>query len=596
MAIALATGAICLTGSRASGADSNTLMGIHFWGDRNDSAPATLMDSVNRGGYDLEIVNTGNPEWNDVDVVQPLYDNFKNTYKVTPITRLGYYWGNTLPVPGTAAATNWSSTIASNVVSRLKDTAHLWQLGNEPNLHGEAQGWVNQQITPQQYATVYQNVRAAINAPSLLGQAGAHKLLVAPVSPGGVAGDRWMDGAQWLDQTLAAIPAHQVDGIALHAYGGGGNARQAFGGFYKSLVDQITAIDARGLTNVPLYITEWNRATQIGNLADEATTAAFSKQVFQFLNRWNNTAGNHNIVASTWFVYDGGNGSGTWDTYSIEYWKNFGNGAGSPNSMYQAFYDTSRTNLKSGVAGTKALAPFVKVFDDFENGATDHFSGATPAPSGSGATSGTTSGSFKVRTNDTDSFTKGYAHKIGIVDDPNNANGWSARYLSNGGNPSSETTINLTSGVDGFIGFYLRLFTYGGSEDVSSAAGLTAQLVLDSGSGGGVNTDAGKPLTVFADSQWHFYQWNLDNPADWVPYAPATGSDGKLGTGANFLGQVSIDSIVFNGGNVNVEYLLDTVAYNPYGGMDVFTGLPEPGTVSLVCMGMLGMTRRRRCN
>src|SRR5439155_862419 len=81
-------------------ADSNTLVGLHFWGDRNDSAPATLLNSASTGGYDLEIVNTGNPQWNDVDVVNPLYQNFKNTYKVTPITRLGYYWGNTLPVPG----------------------------------------------------------------------------------------------------------------------------------------------------------------------------------------------------------------------------------------------------------------------------------------------------------------------------------------------------------------------------------------------------------------------------------------------------------------------------------------------------------------
>ena len=32
-----------------------------------------------------------------------------------------------------------------------------------------------------------------------------------------------------------------------------------------------------------------------------------------WMNRWNQTPGNHPIVASTWFVYDGGNGSGTWD-------------------------------------------------------------------------------------------------------------------------------------------------------------------------------------------------------------------------------------------------------------------------------------------
>jgi len=39
-----------------------------------------------------------------VDVVEPLYGNFKTSYNVTPITRLGMYWGKTLPAPGTPEA------------------------------------------------------------------------------------------------------------------------------------------------------------------------------------------------------------------------------------------------------------------------------------------------------------------------------------------------------------------------------------------------------------------------------------------------------------------------------------------------------------
>ena len=49
-------------------ADSDSLLGIHFWGDRTDATPATMLDSVNRGGWDVEIVNTGNPQWNAVPV------------------------------------------------------------------------------------------------------------------------------------------------------------------------------------------------------------------------------------------------------------------------------------------------------------------------------------------------------------------------------------------------------------------------------------------------------------------------------------------------------------------------------------------------
>jgi hypothetical protein len=585
------------------GADSDALVGVHFWGDRDDNSPATLMDSTTRGGYDLEIVNTGNPQWNDVDVVNPLYANLKNSYNVTPVTRLGYYWGNTLPVPGSAEANNWPSYIANNVLSPLKNTAHVWQLGNEPNLHGEAQGWVNQQITPNQYAGVYQNVRAGIQGAGLAGTAGAHKLLVAPVSPGGAGGDRWMAGTTWLDQTLAAIQGAgvPVDGVALHAYGGG-DARASLQSFRQSVMDQIAVIDNRGLTGVPLYITEWNRQTPIGNLSEEAVTADFAKQALAFLNRWNTTPGNHNIVSTNWFVYDGGDGTGTWDTYSIEYWKNHGNPTNSPNSLYNAFFTSARAGYHAGMAGTRPMPTGVTLFDDFETN-DGHFAGATPAPSsggGSPTTTGTISaGSFKVRQNDADSYTKMYAQKIGIADDPANANGWSVRYVSGSGLPGNNTPIPLTSGTDGSVGFFLRVYSANGSTDLSSAGPLTTQIVMDSGSvGGNADSDAGVARTIIADGQWHLYEWSLDSPGDWVPWAPATGSDGKLGTNADFIsGNVTIDSIMFQGGNVNVEYLLDGVGRNATGSLNVMQGVPEPGATGLLMgAGALILGRRRKRN
>src|SRR5687768_1168903 len=127
---------------------TNSLVGIHFWGERTDAAPATMLNSPAVGGWDLEIVNTDNLArggWKDEDVVDPLYVNFKNSYNVTPVTRLGYYWGETLPSPTQGAAyTNWPIYIASDVANRMKDTTHIWQMGNEPNLHGEATNWTNQ--------------------------------------------------------------------------------------------------------------------------------------------------------------------------------------------------------------------------------------------------------------------------------------------------------------------------------------------------------------------------------------------------------------------------------------------------------------------
>src|SRR5205814_4423070 len=97
---------------------------------------------------------------------------------------------------------------------------------------------------------------------------------------------------------------------------------------------------------------------------------------------------------------------------------------------------------------------YVQLIDDFETG-DGHFAAATPAPSGSPTTTGTSASSFKARQNDTDSYSKFFAHKIGIVDDPANANGWYVRYVSGGGSPSSNSAIPLTPGVDGYIGFFL---------------------------------------------------------------------------------------------------------------------------------------------
>src|SRR3954449_10619581 len=61
--------AVCMTvASSARAADSDALVGVHFWGDRGDATPATMLDSVARGAWDLEIVNTANLQfggWKD---------------------------------------------------------------------------------------------------------------------------------------------------------------------------------------------------------------------------------------------------------------------------------------------------------------------------------------------------------------------------------------------------------------------------------------------------------------------------------------------------------------------------------------------------
>ncbi len=143
---------------------------------------------------------------------------------------------------------------------------------------------------------------------------GEHKVLVAAPSPGGViTGIRWMDGNQWLGQVLDAIPNNEIDGIAIHAYGG------TLSGFESSYREQLQLIDSKGLMDKPVYMTEWNK------VSGEATTAQFLRDAFTSVNAWNQTPGNHNIVCMCWFVYDADQqASNRWNQYSIEYYRNNG--------------------------------------------------------------------------------------------------------------------------------------------------------------------------------------------------------------------------------------------------------------------------------
>ena len=576
-------------------ADSGSLVGIHFWGDRNDATPATMLDSISRGAWDLEIVNTANLQfggWKDEDVVDPLYQRFKTTYNVTPVTRLGYYWGRTLPAPGTPEYTGWAAYIAGDVVGRMKDTAHLWQMGNEPNLLGEAVNWPEQKIQPADYATLYRQVRGAIRSPGLQGAAGAHKLLVAPVSPGGVTGERWMDGNQWLNDTLAAIPGDEVDGVAIHAYGGSPTANGSLIDFRKAVVHQLRVIDARGLSHVPVYLTEWNRISSLGSASEEAITADFARKAVAFVNRWNRTPGNHNIVGTNWFVYDGtNNGTGTWDGYSIEYWKKNGHPQGHPGDLYTAFHDIARAGYQAGVAGTRPIPSTVTIIDDFESG-DGRF---TFSPTQSRTTTGAAASSFKVRQDD-DSYTKAYSQKIGIVDAAA-AGGWYVRHVSGSGSPGSNFGITLDSTrTDGSIGFFLRVYTVGGIQATDLANPPTMQVAISMDAGAsGTRTEQGIWRDIIADGQWHFYEWNLDWPADWTQWIHSTGSVLNNSTGVfPTSGQVTLDSILFRGGDHNAEFLLDSVMRNSAGSIAAMDYVPEPAGCSFVGLAGLATLRRAR--
>jgi hypothetical protein len=166
-----------------------------------------------------------------------------------------------------------------------------------------------------------------------------------------------MAGNDWLAQTIdaiQAIPGAGVDGFALHSYGDPfAPASAAVASFHADYVSQLAVVDAHGLAEASVYLTEWNRATSlVGDLAaNEQTTADFIRGAMADVNAWNHTPGAHNIVAMTWFV--GEEGGGGWNQYSLEYWQSAGNPPGHAGDLWTALM--AGAQYPAGLHGTRPV-------------------------------------------------------------------------------------------------------------------------------------------------------------------------------------------------------------------------------------------------
>ncbi len=309
------------------------------------------MDCPGVGGWDTETIITHSAPWWRAGYFAGLYTSLAS-WNVSVITRIDYDWGQTVPAPATLPAADWAPYVV-DVVNTLRHGGHLWQIGNEPNLNGEGVGWPGNQITPAGYAQIYRTVRNAIRASAAPSPLGPHLVLIAPPSPGGVvAGVRWMDGDQWLSQVIDNIPADEIDGFAIHAYGG------SVTDFQNSFSATLTMIDGKGraLRDKPVYMTEWNRYSDPGQPAQEAAAAQFCRDAFAAVHSWNQTKGRHNIVAMTWFIYDADQqAGGGWNGYAIEYWRNNGYGPGDSRDLFTAFEQVVDLRYPAGVPGVRGV-------------------------------------------------------------------------------------------------------------------------------------------------------------------------------------------------------------------------------------------------
>jgi autotransporter-associated beta strand protein len=110
----------------------------------------------------------------------------------------------------------------------------------------------------------------------------------------------------------------------------------------------------------------------------------------------------------------------------------------------------------------------------------------------------------------------------------------------------------------GNVGFWLK----------TDDPGITVRIGIDDPVGGNTALELGIPLNVTADNQWHLYQWNFDDDAQWDAFAG--GANGLIDA---VLGTVTIDSI-WLAGSGNAQIYLDTVSHNPDGPL---AAAPVPG-------------------
>ena len=127
---------------------------------------------------------------------------------------------------------------------------------------------------------------------------------------------RWAEGAAYMAQILGLLHPLEVDGVALHAYGGAAAAEGAaprttnsigLDEFTGELDEQIRAVADAGLVSTPIFLTEMNQRS--------APDPDFIRGAHLWIDQHNRRSP-QDIVAASWFVYH--DEMDQWREYALE--------------------------------------------------------------------------------------------------------------------------------------------------------------------------------------------------------------------------------------------------------------------------------------
>ena len=228
-------------------------------------------------------------------------------------------------------------------------------------------------------------------------------------------------------------------------------------------------------------------------------------------------------------------------------------------------------------ASAASAAPVVIDSFDVDEG---HF---TQAPSFSGTTTGETETAPGVGPSTADrvtdeAFAGAGSQRIFLDDNPNanvpgEVEAWRLRHLSGGGTIANNVALTAS----GYVGYYLK----------TSTPNLQASIMLDDGSTGHLERAVRVPIT--ADNQWHLYQWNIDDDAQWDAFA-GTGANGTIESATATIDSIFIDA-VRTSGDQDAVFFIDSVSHDPNGPLPP---VPEPMAAGVIAVGAVGALARRR--